>query len=123
MTKYEKEIYTIICESTAHLTVQQVHEQLKMTHPKVVLATVYNNVNKLWEAGLIRKVSVEGSPDRYDKVTKHDHLVCDHCGAILDASFPDFTEALRGRVGDDFLSYDLKVYYRCPACKKKGQLK
>ena len=73
--------------SHEHLTVRQIFERLKMDHPKVVLATVYNNLNKMWESGLIRKVSVEGMPDRYDILPKHDHLVCKRCGKILDVSF------------------------------------
>lgn len=60
MTKYERAIYNIVRMSHEHLTVRQIFERLKMDHPKVVLATVYNNLNKMWESGLIRKVSVEG---------------------------------------------------------------
>ena len=56
MTKYEKEIYHIITASMEHLTVEQIFAELKEKYPGVVIATVYNNVNKLWEAGLIRKI-------------------------------------------------------------------
>lgn len=121
MTKYEKAIYSMIQESTDHLTVYQVFEHLKKTYPNVARATVYNNLNKLWEMGLIQKISMEGSPDRYDKIEKHDHIICSHCGAIADASFPDLTESLRKQLGESFCSYDLKVYYCCPNCKKNGQ--
>ena len=47
MTKYEKAIYDIVRMSHEHLTVQRIFEKLKKDHPKVVLATVYNNLNKL----------------------------------------------------------------------------
>ncbi|MGN0335821.1 MAG: Fur family transcriptional regulator [Lachnospiraceae bacterium] len=122
MTKYEKSIYDLINTSQEHLTVNQVFEKLKETHPKVVLATVYNNLNKLWESGLIRKVSCEGMPDRYDRIQKHDHLACRNCGKILDVTFEDLTSSLRKQLGEDFLFYDLKVYYICPSCRKKEQL-
>ena len=85
----------------------------------MVLATVYNNVNKLWETGLIRKVSVEGMPDRYDTVQKHDHLVCKRCGKISDVSFEDLTAPLRRQLGEDFLFYDLKVFYLCRECRER----
>lgn len=117
MTKYEKAIYHIVSTSHEHLTVNQIYERLKDSHPKVVPATVYNNVNKLWEAGFIRKISVEGMPDRYDSVKKHDHLVCRHCGKLMDISFEDLTAPLRKQLGEDFLFYDLKVYYLCPECR------
>ena len=117
MTKYEKAIYDIVTESHEHLTVQQVFERLRVRYPKVVPATVYNNLNKLWDCGLIRKVSTEGQPDRYDLVQKHDHLVCRHCGKIMDVSFEDLTAPLRSQLGEDFLFYDMKVYYLCPDCR------
>ena len=116
MTKYEQEIYNIITTSIDHLTVEQIYMELKKTCPKVVMATVYNNVNKLWKAGLIRKVSIENVPDRYDRIRKHDHLVCQKCGKLADISFEDLTDSLREQMGGDFLSYDLKVFYICPEC-------
>lgn len=122
MTKYEKEIYNIISNSMEHLTVEQIYTELKKKHQKVVVATVYNNVNKLWNARLIRKVSVENMPDRYDRIIQHDHLVCQRCGKLQDFSFEDLTASLRGQMGEDFLSYDLKVFYICPACREKERI-
>lgn len=119
MTKYEKGIYHIITASMEHLTVEQIFAELKEKYPGVVIATVYNNVNKLWEAGLIRKISVENMPDRYDRAVRHDHLVCQRCGRLADISFDDLTAPLSEMVGRDFLYYDLKVYYLCPSCREK----
>ena len=121
MTKYEREIYHIITGSVKHLTVEQIYMEIKNKYPKVVLATVYNNVNKLWKAGLIRKVSVENMPDRYDRLTRHDHLVCQRCGRLADISFEDLTASLRRQLGEDFFSYDLKVFYLCPDCRKQRE--
>lgn len=117
MTKYEKAIYDIVAANHEHLTANQVYERLKDRYPKVVPATVYNNLNKLWESGFIRKISLEGMPDRYDSVHKHDHLVCQQCGKLIDVSFDDLTAPLRKQLGQDFLFYDLKVYYLCPECQ------
>lgn len=122
MTKYEKAIYDIIQSAHDHLTVNQIYEKLRETYPRVVLATVYNNVNKMWEAGLIHKVSVEGMPDRYDRVQRHDHLVCRRCGAVMDITLRDLSETLQEKLGEDFLFYDLKVYYLCSACREKEKM-
>lgn len=123
MTKYEVEIYNIITLSTEHLTVEQIYAELKRKFPKVVMATVYNNVNKLWKAGMIRKISVENMADRYDRVIKHDHMVCQRCGKLADISFEDLTASLREQIGGEFLSYDLKVFYICPACQEQERMK
>lgn len=120
MTRYEEEIYNIIIGSTEHLTVEQIYTKLKKKCPKVVMATVYNNVNKLWKAKRIRRITVENMPDRYDRVVRHDHLVCQRCGRLTDISFGDLTAALREQVGEEFLFYDLKVFYICSDCRNKG---
>lgn len=119
MTKYEKEIYRIITTSKDHLTVEQIYMELKKIYPKVVIATVYNNVNKLWKAGLIHNISVENMPERYDRNTRHDHLVCQRCGKLLDFTFNDMTASLREQLGEDFISYDLKIFYICLVCREQ----
>lgn len=117
MTRNGKLILDIINRSHDHLTAEQIFLLIKQTSPKVVLATVYNNLNALYEQGLIRKVSIEGCPDRYDKTVKHDHLVCKKCGALSDITFSDLTSSLSAQLGQPILSYDLKVSYLCPACR------
>lgn len=118
MTKYEQAIFDLVTCSDEHLTVEQIYLKLKEQYAGVAMATVYNNVNKLWESGLIHKVAVENMPDRYDRAVKHDHLVCRHCGRLTDMSFDDLTASLQRQLGEDFFSYDLKVFYLCPACRK-----
>ena len=76
MTAYSSLILDIINSSEEHLTAEQIYLKLKETSSKIVLATVYNNLNTLYENELIQKVVIEGSPDRYDKnIIRHDHLV------------------------------------------------
>ena len=123
MTKYAKKILEIVESSRSHLTAEQVFEQLRESYPSVVLATVYNNLNRLWEEDRIRKISVEGTPDRYDRIVRHDHLVCRKCGRLLDVDLGDLTEQLEKKAGIPILSYDLKLVFLCEACRKKSQEK
>lgn len=123
MTKYAKKILEIVESSRSHLTAEQIFEQLREAYPSVVLATVYNNLNRLWEEDRIRKISVEGMPDRYDRILRHDHLVCRKCGRLLDVDLGDLTEQLEKKAGIPILSYDLKLVFLCEACRKKSQEK
>ena len=59
MTKYAERILNIINESSEHMTAEQIFLILKKKEPKVVLATVYNNLNMLCDKELIRKISLE----------------------------------------------------------------
>lgn len=119
MTKYAKLILALVNQSKEHLTAEQLFLELKKTEPKVVQATVYNNLNTLCQEGLIRRLSIEGSPDRYDKIQKHDHLICKMCGALSDITFDDMTKDLEKQLKEEILSYDLKVFYLCPKCRNK----
>ncbi len=119
MTKYAKLIFEMVNQSKIHMTAEQIFLELKKTEPKVVQATVYNNLNALCKKGLIQRLSLEGSPDRYDRIQRHDHLVCKGCGSLSDWGFGDFTELFKKRLGEGFLSYDLKVFYLCPKCREK----
>lgn len=123
MTKYGKKILEIVESSHRHMTAEQVFDALRESCPSVVLATVYNNLNRLCEEGLVRRVSVEGMPDRYDRTVRHDHLVCRRCGRLLDISLPDLTAQLQAQVDVPILCYDLKLVYLCGECRKKEQEK
>ena len=121
MTRYARLISELINRSDGHMTAEQIFLELKNTEPKVVQATVYNNLNTLYQEGLIRRLSIEGSPDLYDKIRKHDHLVCKKCGTLSDITFDDLTKNLEKQLGEGILSYDLKVFYLCPKCRENNK--
>ena len=110
MTTYAKKILELIEASDCHMTAEQVFDALRSTYPRVVLATVYNNLNRL---------CAQGMPDRYDKTRRHDHLVCKYCGKLADVDLGDLTRQLEKTAGIPILSYDLKLLYVCEECKNK----
>ena len=121
MTKYEQKIYELVTASRSHMTADQVFQALRETYPTVALATVYNNLNKLWAAGLIRKLSQEGMPDRYDRTERHDHLICKRCGKLLDVNLSDLTGQLQAQLDVPILAYDLKLIYICEDCRRRDE--
>ena len=120
MTENAKIILETINNSSDHLTAEEIFFKLKEQSYKIVLPTVYNNLNTLYREGLIRKVSIEGKPDHYDKAIKHDHLICQKCGKISDFNFNDLTNSINEQLNDSIISYDLKVNYICDECKKNS---
>lgn len=123
MSKYADKIVEIVLNSREHLTAEQVFLEMKKTYPKVVLATIYNNLNMLVSEGKLRRISIEGSPDRYDRTTRHDHMICMECGALSDITIQDMTQMIEQQTGGKILSYDLKINYICSKCKNKLKLK
>lgn len=118
MTKYEAKILELIEASHNHMTAEQVFHALRAVYPAVSQATVYNNLKRLLKEGRIRRVSVEGMPDRYDRTARHDHLVCARCGKLADVTLDDLTGQLERQVGVSLLGYDLKLLYLCEDCRK-----
>lgn len=121
MTKYEAKILDIINTSHDHLTSEEIFLKLKEEEPRVVLATIYNNLNRLYENGEINKLSISGQPDRYDKKVRHDHLVCTVCGSIADFGFSNLTSSIEKELGEQIAGYDLRISYVCPKCKKQKE--
>ncbi len=121
MTKYSKQILELINQSNGHMTAEQLFLELKKKEPRVVQATVYNNLNTLCQKGMVRKLSVAGSPDRYDKIHRHDHLICKKCGELSDITFRDITGDLEKQLGEGIISYDLNIFYLCPKCRGNSE--
>ena len=119
MPKYAEEILTAVTELQRHPTAEQVFMEMKKEHPSIAIGTVYKHLNALAEEGLLHRITESGSPDRYDRTERHDHLICSRCGKIDDVCLPDMQIQIERVLGQEILSYDLKIRYICPTCKEK----
>ena len=91
-----------------HPTADEIYTAVRDDCPGLSLGTVYRNLNGLVEAGRVRRVSVPGQADRFDR-TLADHVQLDK--APLDemiASRPEL--AIEG--------YALTLYGVCSACRE-----
>ncbi|MBQ3639623.1 MAG: transcriptional repressor [Clostridia bacterium] len=121
MTKQRELILQILTHSDRHLTADEVFFLAKLQMPSIAMATVYNNLNAMTEAGMISRVHVDGSADCFEKGTEpHDHLRCTSCGKLANVSLPWLKDRLFQAVGTDISGYDLTVHYICPECRRKG---
>jgi len=84
-TKQRLEIYEALAMTKAHPTAEQLHQLVHERSPGISLATVYNTLEALCNAGLCQKLHGNGTGGaRYDAdVTDHLHVVSDD-GRILD---------------------------------------
>ena len=121
MSKYGEQILRIILNSKEHPTAEHIFMEMKNNNSKVVQATVYNNLKTLLQEGKIIRITEPGCPDRYDNTTRHDHIICSRCGRLADIRLEDMTESIEKQLGYEIESYELKVRYICPECKKKEE--
>ena len=86
--KYSKQreyICNAVKASHMHPSADDVFEAVRRDMPNISLGTVYRNLNLLVENGVIKKISMPDSCDRFDgRCDEHCHAVCVRCGKILD---------------------------------------
>ncbi len=120
MTKQRELILNILKQSDRHLTADEIFFLAKLKMPSIAMATIYNNLNAMNEAGLINRLHIDGVADCFDKITEpHNHLLCNGCGKITDIRLPALAEQLEDTLGTEIEDYELTVHYFCPACRQK----
>lgn len=120
MSKQRDEILKIINNSKEHLTAEEIFLLCKQGGIEISMATIYRNLSILVKNGAVKKLSIIGEPDRYDKnLTTHEHFICSRCKKVIDIHIDDLKEVLTKKTGIDIDSYDLCMHYICPECKNK----
>ena len=72
-----------------HLTAEMLYEEATHAKVPVSLATVYNTLNQLTEAGLLRQVSVDGTKTYFDTNTSaHHHFYMEGNHELVDIPDP-----------------------------------
>ena len=92
---------------------------------RVSKATVYNTIDLLLEANLVRKHQFGGNLAQYERVynTNHHHLICVKCGKVREVKDLDLMSTLNTRKFNKFntLYYTLYVYGICSRCINKAK--
>lgn len=76
-THQYREIISEVCHCK-HLSADDIFETIKKTHPKIGRATIYRNIEKMFQEGLLRKIpGVNGKTYFESNDISHAHLVDD----------------------------------------------
>ncbi len=112
-------VYRFLLENRIHPTVETVYIALKNQNPSLSKTTIYNTVETLTKAGLVRVVRVKEGDARLDGHTEqHGHFLCHECNSIFDfdldgCKIPDSLH--------EFLLEDIDVIASgvCDSCRKR----
>ncbi len=108
----------------AHVTAQEVFEQVHTGHPEIGFATVYRFLRKLTESGYVTEVRMGGLPARYELTPKrhHDHLTCVSCGKIVEfenTQIEHLQETVAKSHNFKLTSHVLELYGVCSICQSR----
>jgi len=104
-----------------HLDVEAIASRVRERVGHISLQAVYEALNALTAAGLVRRIEPAGSPARFEGRVgdNHHHIVCRSCGAVADVDCAT-GQAPCLTASDDhgFLIDEAEVIYwgLCPAC-------
>lgn len=123
-SKQRETIYSILCNTTAHPSVDDIYHQAREIIPDISLGTVYRNLNLLAEQKRIIRLDVNDRAHYDARVTRHFHFVCKECGEISDLfiddeiieSFISNVEKMSKNKVDDI---DLMITGICKKCNKE----
>ena len=106
--------------NNGHMSIEELHEQIKSIYPSISLATIYKNINALCEANILREVKAPTKKQKYElSCDRHIHVCCEKCGKLEDIKLD--TSVLQN--GCENLSgykiYDVSAVFVgiCPECK------
>lgn len=89
-SKKREAMRQVIGATTTHPSANWVYETIRREYPEVEISlpTVYRNLSQLLEDGHVMSLGVIQGEERYDgNVAPHPHLICEHCGAVIDIPF------------------------------------
>ena len=101
-----------------HMSAADLYRSLIADRSNIGLATVYRVITQLEEAGLLKRTQLDAHTTVYEINDKghHDHMVCTHCGRILESSDPSMSRLvgdIARRSGFALESYSLVLYGGC----------
>jgi len=122
LTRYRSVVLEMLREAESHPTAAEVFRIVRRRRPGVAYATIYNSLNWLERKGLISRVDFADEAARYDPIVeRHDHLICNRCGALK-----DFTLKLPSKImahaarfeGFRVERYRTELYGLCGRCAR-----
>lgn len=115
-------VFEAVNKLQSHATADEVYQEIVREHPHISRGTVYRHLNRLAQAGEIRKIELSGGADRFDHLCyDHCHVRCEKCGRLFDVDM-EFVSGLEKNIRDphgfQFTGYDIIFKGICPACRR-----
>jgi Fur family transcriptional regulator, peroxide stress response regulator len=122
LTPHREAVHAYLASVNHHPTAEEVYLAVKAQGSRLSLATVYNALEALVEAGLASKLAFGDGSARYDiRTDQHDHIHCLGCGLLRDLP-PLLRRDSLGNVpeaGFQVTGYRLELLGYCAACRQR----
>ena len=125
LTQYRTVVLEMLRGAKTHPTAAEVFRIVRKRRPGVAYATIYNSLNWLEQKGMIARVDFADEAARYDPIVeRHDHLICDGCGALRDVTIK-LPAGLLGHAtrsaGFRVVRYRTELFGMCDRCVRSNE--
>lgn len=109
-----------------HPCADWVYAQLKNEYPDISLGTVYRNLSRFKQQGVIQSIGTVGGVERFDgNAAPHVHFICQCCDSVIDLPRMQVPETLcsqaASEVGGKVELCHLTFTGTCQSCQSKNQ--
>ncbi len=108
-----------------HVEADELLVRLRAKHKKISRATIYRTLELMVDAGIVGRVRIGEAGYRYERLRAgdhHDHLICDHCGRVIEFR-EDRIEELQDEVAERYgfvlLSHTHQMRGICRSCRPR----
>lgn len=111
-----------ILNINGHFTIEDLQQIINDDGFRVSRSTVYNTVELLMDAKMLRRHVFEGMQAQYERINlPHTHLICTTCGKVKEVRDTNFAAFMNARRFPAFNTdhYSLYVYGTCSTCARK----
>ena len=106
-------------------TAEDLAAEIQAKAPDINLSTVYRNLDELERLGVVLHAHLAHGPATYHLAARaHGHLVCEECGAAIEAPsdvFSDLSKEAESRFGFEIYPYHFAVPGRCRLCRNRSE--
>jgi Fur family peroxide stress response transcriptional regulator len=126
ITRRRDKMLQALASNERHPSVNELHAEVRRWYPSTSLATIYNTIELLKEAGQILELEFSGAANRYDgrRPESHPHLICLTCESIEDmdgeSSDADHLDRLSEHTGYRLMRQRTDYYGICPTCQQQA---
>lgn len=120
-TKQRQAILALIERSGGAVSAEELYEKMKSEFPKLAVSTIYRNLERFEETGLIVRENLSDGRLRFSPAAHHEHyLICTGCGrkiALPDCPLEEVEKTLSRQTGFLISGHSLSLYGICPQCQ------
>lgn len=119
-TPSRRVLLEVLFDAEDHLSAEELADAVQARAPDVHISTIYRNLEDLERLGVVTHTHLGHGPATYQLASlAHAHLICEECGAMIEAPdelFRSLARTAKAQLGFSIDPRHFAILGRCAAC-------